>query len=77
MAQKEKAQREAAENARQSANPLSQQLDAGTPAVATPDNDSKENDNLTTPPSQVCPQPSATTTCSTQILRGRGSPRKD
>ena len=77
MMQKEKAQREAAENARQSANPPSQQLAAGTPAVATPDNDSKENDNLTTPPSQVHPQPSATTTLSTPILRGRGQPCKD
>ena len=75
--QKEKAQREAAENARQSANPPAQQLPAGNPAVATPDNDSKENDNLTTPPSQVHPRWSATPTLSTPINRARGQPHKD
>ena len=53
MTQKEKAQREATENARQYANPPAQQLPAGIPAVATSDNDSKENDNLNPPPSQV------------------------
>ena len=77
MTQKEKAQREVAENARQSANPPAQQLPTGTLTVATPDNDSKENDNLTTPSSEVHPRWSTTPTLSTPINMGRGRPSKD
>ena len=63
----------------QSANPPAQQLPAAIPAVATSDNDSKENDNLNPPPSQVHSWWSATHThtLSTPNNRGRGQPCKD